>query len=433
MNPYHSSDLFVGRHNHLARLNAMLDRGRSVLLIGGRRVGKTTLLRRVEVGRTLIRTDTTGWDLHDESTALGALLGALKGGDHPAATRPDIRDALDDVRPLALVIDEADRLLQTRWGPGFFAYLRYLDDTYLRDDIAVLLAGGPVLASFKDPDDRGSPPLNTAETSHVQPLDRAAVAELAENADVDMVFDQAGGHAWLTVRLLAALWDGQDQEEALDTVFDHAVTTFHAWHRQLGEDGRDLLRELPMTRQALRASRWREAAVVGRCVGAVRYVDDVLQPGPRIFTEWLLGRPEDELAYDLAISYASEDTAIAHEIQKALKPHFKVFYAPDEQGALWGNDLHRVLPNVYGARSRYVLVLSTNSYVTKHWTRLEYDSVTANTPGRVLLVDFGTLPEDRPAGMVYRGSSPGQLVALIDALRAKLSEEVGQQPPHGVR
>jgi hypothetical protein len=127
------------------------------------------------------------------------------------------------------------------------------------------------------------------------------------------------------------------------------------------------------------------------------------------------------VVWDIAISYASEDEALARQIHAQLRTSFSVFFAPESGGQLWGTDLEQVLPNTYGAQSRYVLVLSTPSYVSRYWTRLEYDSVAQNHPDRILLLDMGQLPADLPAGLVHRGSSPAELVGLADALRAKLA------------
>ncbi|MEU4445128.1 AAA family ATPase [Actinosynnema sp. NPDC050801] len=434
MNPYYSSALFVGRHAQLAQVAGMLEQGRSALLIGGRRVGKSTFARHLASERRwLVRTDVMGWDTSSESAALGALLSAVEGRQetaHASATRHEVAEALAARRPVTLVVDEADRVLATAWGPGFFAFLRWLDDTHLRDDIAILLAGGPVLALFRDPDDRGSPPLNTAEPKFLDPLDRDAVAELAAptpGADVDRLLDHGGGHAWLTTRLLAELHDGTPFDDAVDDVFDQVVGTFPVWERQLGEAGRRLVRDLPdggLTREELRRPPWsrhREAVRLGRSVGALRFSGGRLTRGPRLFTEWLLGRDPDELVFDLAISYASEDEPLARQLNHQLRAEFKVFYAPDQDAALWGGDLTRLLPNTYGVRSRYVLVLSTEVYAAKHWTRVEYDSVAARHPDRILLLDCGRLPDDLPAGLVYRGGSPAELVGLVGALKRKLT------------
>jgi hypothetical protein len=45
----------------------------------------------------------------------------------------------------------------------------------------------------------------------------------------------------------------------------------------------------------------------------------------------------------------------------------------------------------------------------------------AAAPERILLLDCGRLPDNLPEGIVYRGSSPSEMIGLIDALRQKLS------------
>lgn len=187
-NPFWSKGLFVGRHDEVARLERKLREGRSTLLIGGRRVGKTTMIGRLSqdgTGRTLVRADASGWDLSNLETGLGALRGELEGllpTTYGQASRDEIVHLLDAASPLALVIDEADYLLLAPWGPLFYRFLRWLDDNHMRESISLLLVGGPVLELFRDPDDKGSPPLNTADPDHVWPLGRDAVMELASLA-----------------------------------------------------------------------------------------------------------------------------------------------------------------------------------------------------------------------------------------------------------
>lgn len=132
-------------------------------------------------------------------------------------------------------------------------------------------------------------------------------------------------------------------------------------------------------------------------------------------------RSPDDPAWDIAISYASEDEPLARQIHAQLRQEFHVFFAPDESAALWGTDLNRVLPNTYGVQSRYVLVLSTPRYVAKHWTRVEFEAVAARGPERILLLELGALPADLPPGLVYRGGSSGEMIGLITAIRAKLA------------
>lgn len=436
-NPFWSADLFVGRDPDVQRLEHLLREGRSTLLIGGRRVGKTTMARRLsaaKIQRPLVLTDVAGWDLSSESASLGALRGALDGVSATAyvqAARHDVVKALEAACPVTLVIDEADRILLAPWGPAFFAFLRWLDDAHLRDSISILLVGGPVLMLFRDPDDKGSPPLNTADTRYISPLNRDAVLQLAELAgqadDCDEIFSLCGGHAWLTTRLLAEMWEGASLEEASDVTFDGAVATFRVWEKQLGPHGRDLLRRLPsggISRTDLKRQPWarfREATVFGQCIGVMRRDGDRVCCGPRLFMDWFGSGDAGELVWDIAISYASEDESVARAIHAQLRHEFRVFFAPEEAAGLWGSDLNRVLPNTYGVQSKYVLVLSTSHYVSKYWTKLEYESVASKAPDRILLLDLGALPSDLPTGLVYRGGSNTEMIGLMDALRSKLT------------
>jgi hypothetical protein len=436
-NPFWSKGLFVGRHDEVARLERKLREGRSTLLIGGRRVGKTTMIGRLSqdgIGRTLVRADASGWDLSNLETGLGALRGELEGllpTTYGQASRDEIVHLLDAASPLALVIDEADYLLLAPWGPLFYRFLRWLDDNHMRESISLLLVGGPVLELFRDPDDKGSPPLNTADPDHVWPLGRDAVMELASLAgragDCDEILAQCGGHAWLTTTLLAEIWEGKSLEDASDALFDTTAHMYEVWERQLGEQGRALLRRLPsggVPWSDFTRSPWvsyRAARKIGMCVGAIRRDGNRVCRGPRIFTDWLTGRAADETIWDVAISYASENELLARQIHAQLRGQFKVFFAPDESAGLWGTNLSRVLPNTYGVQSRYVLVLSTPEYVSKYWTRIEYESAAAHVPERILLLDLGALPDNLPKGLVYRGGSSAEMVGLIDALRSKLS------------
>ena len=108
----------------------------------------------------------------------------------------------------------------------------------------------------------GSPPLNTAELTYMDPLDRQAVAELVSmvnGADDNEIVKLGGGQAWLTTRLLAEMWDGMSLDDAAEAVFDGSIATFRVWERQLGVDGRDLVHKIPpggLPRSELRRAPW---------------------------------------------------------------------------------------------------------------------------------------------------------------------------------
>ena len=76
--------------------------------------------------------------------------------------------------------------------------------------------------------------------------------------------------------------------------------------------------------------------------------------------------------FDIAISFAGENRAIAMKLTGLLKARgVKVFYDFDEQANLWGKDLIEHLSDVYSNKARYCLMLVSKFYPEKPWTRLE--------------------------------------------------------------
>jgi hypothetical protein len=78
--------------------------------------------------------------------------------------------------------------------------------------------------------------------------------------------------------------------------------------------------------------------------------------------------------YDIAISYASEDRAVAETLANRLTARgVNVFYdrSADIQASLWGKDLYAYFAELYSKRARYCLVVISSNYVRKAWTRHE--------------------------------------------------------------
>lgn len=76
--------------------------------------------------------------------------------------------------------------------------------------------------------------------------------------------------------------------------------------------------------------------------------------------------------YDLAISFAGEDRAVAEEIASKLTTQgLKVFYDKYEQAVLWGKDLYSHLTEIYTKKAKYCLIIISKDYAEKQWTNLE--------------------------------------------------------------
>jgi hypothetical protein len=80
--------------------------------------------------------------------------------------------------------------------------------------------------------------------------------------------------------------------------------------------------------------------------------------------------------YDVAISFAGEDREIAGILAKKLRMiGVKVFYDKDYQGNLWGKKLTECFGDIYGPKTRFVVVLISKYYPIKDWTDFEFSTM----------------------------------------------------------
>ena len=76
--------------------------------------------------------------------------------------------------------------------------------------------------------------------------------------------------------------------------------------------------------------------------------------------------------YDLAISFAGEQRGLAHTLAGRLDAAgYAIFYDEFKQAELWGRDLSVTLSAVYSRGTRYCLIILSNAYLEKPWTRHE--------------------------------------------------------------
>jgi hypothetical protein len=81
---------------------------------------------------------------------------------------------------------------------------------------------------------------------------------------------------------------------------------------------------------------------------------------------------EHTFQYDVALSFAGEDRTVAEALAQVLvDARVRVFYDKYEEATLWGKDLYQHLQAVYRDTARYCVVLVSNAYARKFWTRHE--------------------------------------------------------------
>jgi hypothetical protein len=81
---------------------------------------------------------------------------------------------------------------------------------------------------------------------------------------------------------------------------------------------------------------------------------------------------EGEFEYDVALSFAGEDRAVADRLASMLHDSgVTVFYDLYEPDKLWGKDLYQYFQTVYRDSARYCIVFISEHYAKKLWTRHE--------------------------------------------------------------
>ncbi|MDQ2838952.1 MAG: TIR domain-containing protein [Actinomycetota bacterium] len=139
--------------------------------------------------------------------------------------------------------------------------------------------------------------------------------------------------------------------------------------------------------------------------------------------------------FDIAISFAGEDRALASQVAEALKAAgVRVFYDQDYQSGMWGADLVEYFDQIYRLKSRYALLFVSQSYASKMWTRHERRSALARgleqeevyvLPVRL---DDTNLPGLQPT-VGYLDARQVGAAGIINAVLAKLGSRPGPSLP----
>jgi beta propeller repeat protein len=82
---------------------------------------------------------------------------------------------------------------------------------------------------------------------------------------------------------------------------------------------------------------------------------------------------ESQFEYDIAISFAGENREIAKKLAEKLRAKaVKVFYDEFYKSELWGKELTAYFQDIYGPKTRFVVVLMSEYYPVKDWTGFEF-------------------------------------------------------------
>lgn len=153
-------------------------------------------------------------------------------------------------------------------------------------------------------------------------------------------------------------------------------------------------------------------------------------PSPRKTTPSRRKRPSSEALkdYDIALSFAGEDRDYVEHVATLLREAgINVFYDKFETANLWGRNLADHLGEIYGKRSRFVVMFISKYYPTKSWPTHERQNAQARAiqenkvvllPARFDDTEIPGLPST--TGYIdLRQTTPQELVKLI---KEKLKE-----------
>jgi hypothetical protein len=84
--------------------------------------------------------------------------------------------------------------------------------------------------------------------------------------------------------------------------------------------------------------------------------------------------------FQVALSFAGEDRKVAEQLAKTLRERgVAVFYDEFAKSTLWGKDLYQHLQTIYKDRAQYCVVLVSQHYIKKNWTKHELKQAQARS------------------------------------------------------
>jgi hypothetical protein len=141
---------------------------------------------------------------------------------------------------------------------------------------------------------------------------------------------------------------------------------------------------------------------------------------------------DNEFEYDVALSFAGEDRALARTFADLLdSKNIKVFYDEDYADDLWGKDLIAHLADLYKNKARFCVMFISRHYPLKHWTNFERQQIQARAfrdaneyilPIRIDDTEVPGLADT----MGYRDVRQHSLESIVSTLEKKLAKIKGQ-------
>ncbi len=135
--------------------------------------------------------------------------------------------------------------------------------------------------------------------------------------------------------------------------------------------------------------------------------------------------------YDIALSFAEEELAVAEQIAAALKAKSVSYYLYTEHTAEnLGKKLMQISQQVYGIDTKHVLMLTSEKFVKKYWTSIESQIVQVAADGKPDFIFRVKLDETRVDGVPDTNVSlkwNNNADEIADIIKNKLALKQGKQ------
>ena len=97
-----------------------------------------------------------------------------------------------------------------------------------------------------------------------------------------------------------------------------------------------------------------------------------------IYKFWGIAVMMDDMLYDFAVSYASEQREYVKRFVRFLKKRkYHVYYDKEEQSKMIGKILHEELSEIYSRKSKVRIIFLSKEYIQKDFTRFESEIILA--------------------------------------------------------
>lgn len=145
---------------------------------------------------------------------------------------------------------------------------------------------------------------------------------------------------------------------------------------------------------------------------------------------------ERTFEYEVAFSFLQQDENLAYEINDLIQDRYKTFIYSEHQKEIAGTDGEETFNEVFGNKSRIVVILFRDDWGSTRWTRVEETAIRGRAHDEgydftifVQLDKTSKMPKWLPKTRIYYDLERWGVKGLAPAIELKIHESGGQSRP----